>query len=207
MPEETPRALNPPPSPPTTAPQPEAAPGLDLGPGASINIGEEYGTAKKNLPPAKVVLIVLGIVLVGVAVYSFFNRAKPQGAGSVDNVAAVEVPDQGTTLVAITVTLRNTGRKPLWIHDVKGTLKAGGKEFTEDGVSAMDFDRYFQAFPALKPGSQPALMPETKLQPGDEIKGTIMVDFPVTQQVFDQRQSVSAVIQPYDQPVPVVLTK
>jgi hypothetical protein len=202
MPEETPASPNPAP-----APVPEAAPGIDLGRGPSINIGEEYGTAKKNLPPAKVVLIVLGIVVVVVGVYSFLNRAKPQGAGSVDNFAAVEVPDQGSMLVAITVTLRNTGRKPLWIHDIKGMLKAGGKEYTEDGASAVDFDRYFQAFPALKQGSQPALVPETKIQPGSEIKGTIVVGFPVTQQVFDQRQSLSAVIQPYDQPLPVVLTK
>jgi hypothetical protein len=196
MPEESPNS---------PAPEPEA--GMNLGPGPSISIGEEYGTAKKNLPPAKVVLIVLGIVLVVVAVYSFVNRAKPQGAGSVDNVAAVEVPDQNSMLVAITVTLRNTGQKTLWIHDVKGRLKTADKEYSDDGASSVDFDRYFQAFPALQQGSQPALVPETRLQPGQEIKGTIVVSFPVTQQLFDQRRSVSAVIQPYDQPVPVVLTR
>jgi hypothetical protein len=45
------------------------------------------------------------------------------------------------------------------------------------------------------------------LQPGQEIKRTVMVSFPVPLQSFNQRRSVSVVIQPYDQPLPVVLTK
>jgi hypothetical protein len=207
MPEETPDSPNPPLPAPVAAPAPEVTPGLDLGPGPTISIGEEYGTAKKNLPPAKVVLAVLGIVLIVVGVYSFLNRAKPQGGGSVDNIAAVQVPDQNSMLVAITVTLRNIGKKPLVIQDIKATLKTADKEYSDDGAAAGDFDRYFQAFPSLKAGSQPALVPETRLQPGEQVKGTIVVSFPVTQQIFDQRQSLSAVIQPYDQPLPVVLTK
>jgi hypothetical protein len=35
----------------------------------------------------------------------------------------------------------------------------------------------------------------------------VIVSFPVTLDAFDQRRSVSVVIQPYDQPVPVTLTK
>jgi hypothetical protein len=34
-----------------------------------------------------------------------------------------------------------------------------------------------------------------------------MVSFRVIQQTFDKRQSLSVVIQPYDQAVPLVLTK
>jgi len=73
--------------------------------------------------------------------------------------------------------------------------------------SAVDFDRYYQAFPALKANTQPALSPEDKLQPGEEVKRTVIVGFPVTLENFNQRRSVSVVIQPYDQPVPVTLTK
>jgi len=202
MPDET----LPPAVPPSTV-TPMPAPETNLGAGYTIRIGEEFGTAKKNLPPTRVVLIVLAVVLVVVGVYSFFNRAKPQGAGSIDSVTAAEVPGQGSMLVAITLTLRNTGEKPLWVRNTQGVLRTGGKEYSDSGAAAVDFDRYFQAFPALQQGSQPALMPETKLQPGEQLKGTIIVSFPVTQQAFDQRQSISAVIQPYDQPVPVVLTK
>jgi hypothetical protein len=105
------------------------------------------------------------------------------------------------------VTLHNSGEKPLWIHTIKGTLKTASDEYSDDAASVVDFDRYFQAFPALKQNSQAALMPETKILPGNEAHGTVIVSFPVTQDVFDKRQSLSVVVQPYDQPLPVTLTK
>jgi len=193
------------PAPPPQAPA-EVAPASPAPP-IPFNIGEEFGTAKRNLPPVKILLITLGAVLVVVGLYSLVNRAKPQGGGQIDNVAYAEVPDQNSVLVAITLTLRNSGEKPLWIHSIKAMLKTPTETLSDDGASAVDFDRYFEAFPALKQGAQPPLMPETRLAPGQEISGTIVVMFPVTRQVFEQRQSISAAIQPYDQPLPIVLTK
>jgi hypothetical protein len=110
-------------------------------------------------------------------------------------------------LVAVTVTLHNSGERPLWIHTIQGKLKTPSNEFSDDAASAVDFDRYFQAFPPLKQGAIAALLPETKIMPGNEARGTVIVSFPVTQADFDKRQSMSVSIQPYDQPLPVVLTK
>jgi hypothetical protein len=93
------------------------------------------------------------------------------------------------------------------VRSIRAKLTSPGGEQTSDAVSAVDFDRYYQAFPALKATAQPALSPEDKLQPGQEIKRTVIVSFPVTLDAFNQRKSVSVIIQPYDQPVPVVLTK
>jgi hypothetical protein len=50
-------------------------------------------------------------------------------------------------------------------------------------------------------------MPETKILPGNEARGTVIVSFPVTQADFDKRQSISVVVHPYDQPLPVELRK
>jgi hypothetical protein len=50
-------------------------------------------------------------------------------------------------------------------------------------------------------------MPETKILPGNDARGTVIVSFPVTQPVFDQRKSISVVVHPYDQPLPVELKK
>ncbi len=195
------------PTPPPKPPSPQAAPPAPKGP--TINIGEEYGTAKKNLPPAKIVLIAIGAVLVVVGIASILKRPTPQASGSLDNVSAVEIPGQGSTMVALTFTLRNTSDKTLYVHTLQGVLKpaSGDPPPSADAVSAIDFDRYFQAFPTLKAGAQPALPPETKLQPGESTTRTIMVAFPVTLDVFNQRKSVSVVIWPYDQTVPVTLTK
>lgn len=211
MPDETPKPASPPVSPnPSTEPASSSAskrPGLDLGPGVGVNVTQDMAAPERKLPPAKVVLIVLAVLLLILAIYGFVGRAKPQGAGSIDSVSAVEVPNQNTMLVAITLTLHNSGEKPLWIHTIKGKLKTASQEYSDDAASAVDFDRYFQAFPALKQNAQAALMPETKILPGNDAHGTVIVSFPVTQDDFNKRQSLSAVIQPYDQPLPVVLSK
>jgi len=190
---------------PVPPPKPPAPPAAPAGP--TINIGEEYGTAKKNLPPAKIVLIAIAVVAVVVIFASFLKRAKPQAAGSLDNVVAVEIPGQNSTMVALTFTLNNTSDKILYVHSLQSSLKATGADSTADAVSAIDFERYFQAFPALKTGAQPALSPETKIQPAETVSRTIIVVFPVTLNVFNQRQSVSVIVWPYDQTVPVTLTK
>jgi hypothetical protein len=93
------------------------------------------------------------------------------------------------------------------VHNIEGKLVTSSGESSGDAVSGIDFDRYYQAFPALKANAQAALAPEDKLQPDQEIKRTVMVSFPVTLDAFNQRRSVSVIVQPYDQPVPVILTR
>ena len=191
-------------TPPNTPPQP-AAPAAPSGP--TINIGEEYGTAKKNLPPVKIVLIAVAAVLVVVLIASFVKRAKPQGAGSLDNVVAVEVPDQGSTMVALTFTLHNGSEKSLYVREIQSSIKVPGGDAKADAVSAIDFERYFAAFPALKDGVQPALMPEAELKPGETISRSIIVNYPKTLDAFNERQSISVIIWPYNETVPITLTK
>jgi|HubBroStandDraft_6_1064221.scaffolds.fasta_scaffold205636_2 hypothetical protein len=171
-----------------------------------FNIGEEFGTAKRNLPPAGIVLVCLAVVAVIVGIFALHGRPKPQGAGSINFVSAAEVPGQGTILTAVTLTLRNTADRPLWIHTLKAQLTtADDKTFEDEAASAVDFDRYYQAFPALKESSEPPLSPEAKLPAGAEQRGTIIVAFRVTKEAFDQRKSLTVTIQPYDQALPIVL--
>jgi hypothetical protein len=238
MPDSIPDPTQTPPSlktapPPKPAPPPQPAPPPTLTePPTNFNIGEEFGTAKRNLPPAGIVLICIAAVTVVVAIIVFQQRPKPQGSGSIDLVTAVELPSPipspvATTpdpttadakpgdakpaptkniLVAVTLTLRNTTDRSLWIHTLKAQLTAAdGKTYEDEAASAVDLDRYFQAFPALKESSEPPLPPETKLPPGATQKGTIMFSFPVAKEAFDQRKSLEVTIQPYDQPLPIIL--
>jgi len=171
-----------------------------------FNIGEEFGTAKRTLPPAGIVVICIAAVAVIVGIFAFKERAKPQGAGAINFVAEAEVPQQNLILVAITLTLRNTAERPLWIHTLKAQLTtADGETHEDEAVSVVDLDRYFQAFPALKESAEPPLSPETKMLPGSEQRGTIIVSFKVTKEAFDQRKSLRVSVQPYDQQLPVVI--
>ena len=186
----------PPPTPPPSQPEPIT----------EFHIGDEFGTAKRNLPPVGIVLICIAAVALIVGIFAFKERPKPQGVGSIDFVSAAEVPGQNMILAAITMTLRNTTDKPLWIHTLKAQLTtADAKTLDDDAASAVDLDRYFQAFPALKESSEPPLSPEAKLPAGAEQRGTIIVGFKVTKDAFDQRKSLIVTIQPYDQVLPVVV--
>src|SRR6201997_3419108 len=189
------------PSTPST-PKPSAAPS-----GPTINIGEEFGTAKKNLPSGKILVIAIIVLGIVVAFVSFLKRAKPQATGTLDNVVAVEVPGQNSTMVALTFTLHNTSDKMLYVHTLQGSVKSPNGDATGDAVSAVDFDRYFQAFPALQSGAKPALSPEGKIQPGETASRTIIVAFPMTLDSFNRRQVLAAVIWPYNETVPIVLSK
>ena len=187
----------------------EPQPGSVQPPSAPMpfDISQEFGTAKRNLPPAKIVAIALACVLVIVLIYAFTHRAKPQGGGSIDDIASVEIPNQNQVMAAVNITLRNTGEKPMWIHDIKATLKTDAGEFSDESASAVDFDRYFQAFPALGNRAGTPITPEARIPVGTAAQGTVIFSFPVNQDAFEKRKSLTISIQPYDQPLPIVLNK
>ncbi len=192
----------------STAPSPSsdllATPTAD--PPTEFHIGEEFGTAKRTLPPARIVAACIVGILVIVGIVSFKERAKPQGAGAIKFVHAVDVPGQNIVLAAVTFTLRNTGEKPLWVHTLRAQLTTSeGKVDEDEAASVVDLERYFQAFPTLKESAEPPLAPESKMLPGAEQKATIIVSFKMTKEEFDRRKSLTVSIQPYDQPLPVVL--
>jgi hypothetical protein len=167
--------------------------------GTDFNIGEEFGTAKRNLPPPKVLAIALVLVLV-IALILVFASSRPNGSGSIDDVNAVEIPDQNSILVTINVSVHNSGNKPMWIHTMKASAKTDDThEFSDDAAAPVDFERYFQAFPALKERAITPLTVETKIPPGADAKGTIVVSFPVALDAFNKRKSLTVIIQPYDQ--------
>lgn len=186
---------------------PPSTPPATVPPGTSFRIGEEFGTAEKNLPPVKIILIGVGVILVVVAIMAFWQRPKTPAAGSIDQVVSVEIPDQGAVMAAVNVSFRNGGEKPFWIHTIQAELQTGTNNYTDDAASPVDFDRYYQAFPALKQYAIAPLQREAKIEPGGQIAGTIIVSFPVTPDAFANRKVLKVTIQPYDQPVPLVLTK
>lgn len=175
--------------------------------GTPFHIGEEFGTARKNLPSLKIVLISVVIIAVIAAAISFVQRPRSATTGSIGDVVSVEVPDQNQIMVAINVSFQNNGTKPYWIHTIKADLDTTSGSFSDEAASPADFDRYFQAFPTLKQHALDPLQREAKINPGGHTQGTIIVAFPVTPDAFANRKSLKVTIQPYDQPVPLVLTR
>ena len=162
-------------------------------------LGEEYDRPGRTLPPAQIVAIALAAVAIVVAIVMYVERYKPVSAGSLGDVASVELGDHNSVLVAINVTVRNIGQRPLWIHEIQAGVDTDKGKFTDHAASAIDFDRYYQAYPALKQHALPALTPEMKIAPGGEQGGTVIVSFPVNEDTFNKRKALSVTVEPYDQ--------
>jgi len=175
-------------------------------PQTAFDIGEEYGTARKNLPPAGIVAICLAVVVAIAAGYAMTHRAHAQSSGSIDDVVVVPMQGQDMVMVAINVSLQNNEDKPSWIHAIQAAADVGGKTLTDEAAPAVDAQRYFQAFPDLKQHALNILTTETRLNPGSKVAGTVVVSFPVTGDAFAARKSLTVTITPYDE-LPVVISK
>lgn len=171
-----------------------------------FNIGEEYGTARKNLPPAGIVAICLGVVLAIVAVYTLTHRARPQSSGGIDEVFSAPMPNQKLLMIVINITLRNNEEKTTWIKSIRVSSDIAGQKQSDDAVPAVDAERYLSVLPDLKQHVSRIITPETKIKPGKKLSGTVLVSFPVTAEEFAARKSISVTILPYDE-VALVLTK
>jgi hypothetical protein len=172
-----------------------------------FNIGEEFSSPSKKLPPARIVAACIVVIGVVIAIYAFVKRPHSFSSGSIDTITSVEVPGQNSVLLAMNITIQNNGSIPYVIHDVQASLDTVNGHFADQVVSAADFARYYQALPDLKKAPLDPIKPEDRIAPGGVERGTIMVLFPVTQDAFAARKSLQVTINPYDQPVPLILTK
>ena len=172
---------------------------------AHVPWSEEFDKAKWTLPPVGIVLIAMGIVAVVVVIVGYLNRAKPVASGGITTVNAVQLQDN-TILAAISLNVGNITEKKWYIRNVKATVKTDQGEYSDDAATAVDSERYFQAFPGLGEGASPILKFDQKIDPGQSGAGTIVVSFPITKEQFDARKSLTVTIEPFDNR-PVTLTK
>ena len=178
-----------------------AQPQYDAG---HVPITEEFDSPKRSLPPAVPVVIALVVVAIVVGVIAFVERSKPVAQGGIDSVYASQPANMTNTMVALQVTVSNVGDKALYIKSITANLKTDQGDQSDDAASASDYDRYFTAYPELRQHSTQPLTVETKIMPGAEQKGTVLVSFPVTEQQFNARKDLNVTIVPYDQN-PIVL--
>lgn len=195
----------PPPAPAPTKPAAAPKPKEQEIDRANVPWSEEFDKAKWTLPPAKIVGIALVIVAIVVVIVGYLNRAKPVASGGITTVNAVQLQDN-TILAAISLNFGNITDKKWYIRSVKATVKTDQGEYSDDAATAVDSERYFQAFPGLGEGASPILKFDQKIDPGQTGTGTIVVSFPITKEQFDARKSLTVTIEPFDNR-PVTLTK
>jgi hypothetical protein len=169
-----------------------------------VPITEEFDSARRTLPPVLTLAAALVVVVVFIVGIGYIFRSKPVAQGQIDNVFISQNPGQPNSMVAIQVSLRAVGDKPLYIKAITAELKTQSSEYTDEAASASDFERYFQAYPSLKDHAMKPLAVESKIPPGGQENGTVIVTFPIDQGEFAARKSLTVTVQPYDQK-PIVL--
>lgn len=171
-----------------------------------FDIGEEYGTARKSLPPAGIVAICVVVVVAIVAIYSFTHRVRQHSTGTIDDVVATAVPGHNMVMVAINVSLQNAEKKPIWIKSIQVGADINGQKQSDDAIPAVDAKRYLETLPDLKAHALQLLAPETQINPGEKIVGTVLGTFSVSADAFATRKSLTVSVNPYDE-LPIVLSK
>jgi hypothetical protein len=170
-----------------------------------FDIGEEFGTAKKNLPPVKIVLSAVVAVAIVAAIVSFVQKPRQKATGAIENVVSTEV--QNMIMAGLEISIQNHGEKPFLPREVKAELETDSGSFSDGAASAIDFPRYVQAFPVLAGDGAGPLQFETAVPPGGQTKGMILVTFPVTADVFAKRKLLRVTISGPGQLVPLIITK
>jgi hypothetical protein len=177
-------------------PPPPKPPPPDAG---HIPMTEEMDSARWTLPPLVPLLIAATAVALFAGGYYWLGKGEIVSTGAIQEVVAAEQPDKASVLVLVRLVVENKGEKPFWVRAMRVGLKTSQGEWSDEAASAVDHDRYFQAFPELAAHRAPALQVETKIPPGAKQEGIVIVSFPVTQQAFDQRQSLTVTVDAYDQ--------
>ena len=189
-------------------PDPAIKPNVQPSPDAGhIPITEEMDSAKWTLPPALPVIIVLVVLAAIIGVGAHLMRPKPGASGAITGVYAAESKDKSSTMVLIQVSVNNIGNKPMWVREITAQLKTDQGEWTDSTASPVDIARYFQAFPALAEYQSAPLKPETKIAPGGQAEGMVLVSFPVSRDAFDRRRSLAVTLENYDRQPLVIAEK
>lgn len=189
MTENAPKPLPPKPSPPDAGHMP---------------MTEEMDSARWTLPPVVPLLIAAAAVALLAGGYYWLGKGEIVSSGAIREVVAAEQPDQASVLVLVRVTVENKADKPLWVRAMRVTLKTSQGEWTDEAASAVDHDRYLQAYPELAARRSPPLQVESRIPAGASQEGMILVSFPVSKQAFGERQSLIVTIDAYDRGVLVL---
>lgn len=164
-----------------------------------VPITEEFDGAKRSLPPLATLVAALVVVVVFIVGVAVIFRAKPVAQGQIDRAFAMQQADKPYSMVLMQVTVRNVSDRTLYIKEIKSDIMTDAGTSSDDAASAVDFSRYLQAFPDLQMYVTEPLKVETKIPPGGEAQGSVMVAFPITKDQFYARKDLNVTVVPYDQ--------
>ena len=107
---------------------------------------------------------------------------------------------QDDLYVLVTLRVGDELKLPLFLKDLIATLTtANGTTLTTNAAEKTDLAPLLTTFPALKPLASAPLLRDTLVPPGQTAEGMVLLQFPITQDVWDHRQSATLTVDFYHQ--------
>lgn len=167
--------------------------------------------ARRNLlVPVLIAFLILGMAIAIVLRYTPASTAKlkilhtavypTHTEFKADSIVVGRDRSQDDLYVVTTLHMEDRLNLPLFIKDMRATLTtADGDKIETSAVQKQDFDNLFTTFPALKPLVTAPLLRDTLIESGKSVEGTVVLHFPVTEDVWNHRRSAKLHIALYHQ--------
>ena len=113
---------------------------------------------------------------------------------------------QDTLYALVTVRLTDRLKLPLFLKDFTATLTPsdGSLPPAVSAVEQPDLAKVYATFPAIAKlaatQGAPPLLRESRIDPGQTVEGFLLLEFPVTEAVWNDRQSATLTLDLYHQP-------
>ena len=102
--------------------------------------------------------------------------------------------------VLATVKIDNRLKDPLFINDITGTLTSSDdNQLNASAIEQNDLPNLYITFPKLKPLAGPPLVRESTIPPGGSAEGMVLLSFPVSPDIWNNRKSAAITVNFYHQ--------
>ena len=125
-----------------------------------------------------------------------------------DTILVGRDKSQDDLYVVTTLRVEDRLKLPLFLKDFTATLTtANGETFESNAVEQPELGPLLTTFPALKPLSTTPLFRDTQIDPGKSAEGVVLLHFPITQDIWDHRESATLITAFYHQPAQTISIK
>jgi len=170
----------------------------------STSAGESYTRGTSHVLIASVVATVL--VSIAIAIYVIAGEKPPASTGEIIDVwahpmhsetsgwdangAAIPKEEIDQVLLFTHVRLHNQSKQPIFLHQIVANATLPDGIHSSYAATPTDYERIFQAYPALMQWHGPPISPDLTLQPGETKEGTFACSFRMTKADWESRKSM-----------------
>jgi hypothetical protein len=125
-----------------------------------------------------------------------FKQQQPQGFKVLSNAPVSH--DEGVYILT-TLHIENHLADPLFLKDFHAVLDTGNGELRTSAIEQADLSAVTNEFPELKPKLANPLLRETSVPVGKAADGVVVLQFPITQAMWEARKFATLTIDLYHQ--------